>query len=110
MNRRFRHFIRFGRRESGGGSMIEFAFILPILLTIILGLVDLSFLLSNQINLTHICREAAGALSRGSSFNETFSAILSADGSLDLGGDGGMIILTEIGDDGFFLENSSTAL
>jgi len=99
MNRRFRHRFHLGTRE-GGGSTIEFAFILPILLTIILGMIDLSFLLSNQINLTHICREAAGALSRGSSFNETFAAILTADEALDLDGGDGRIILTEIRDDG----------
>lgn len=83
-----------GRRA--GQAVIEFAFVLPVFLIVLVGLAELGIYLSHQISLIELSREAAGVLSRGSSFDETFEAVLNADGDLDLSGSEGRIILTEI--------------
>jgi len=79
-----------------GNAFIEFAIILPLLLLLFVGLIDLCILLDEQLTLVHLSREAASVFSRGAGFDETFSAITSADGSLELDGREGRIILTKI--------------
>jgi hypothetical protein len=83
-------------RGRAGQAVLEFAFVLPIFLIVLVGLAELGIYLSRQISLIELSREAAGVLSRGASFDETFDAILNADGDLDLSSTEGKIILTEI--------------
>jgi hypothetical protein len=89
-----------GSRPSGrsraGQAIIEFALALPIFLIVLVGLAELGLYLSRQLVLVGLSREAAGVLSRGSTFDETFDAILNADGDLELSSSEGKIILTEI--------------
>ena len=82
--------------NQSGNAFIEFSIILPFLLLLLVGLIDLCILLDEQLTLTHLSREAASVFSRGAGFDETFSAITSADGSLELDGKEGRIILTKI--------------
>jgi Flp pilus assembly protein TadG len=79
-----------------GNAFIEFAIILPFLLLLLVGLIDLCLLLDEQLTLTHLSREAASVFSRGAGFEETFSAITNADGALELDGHAGRAILTKI--------------
>ena len=79
-----------------GAAIVEFAGFLPFLVITMLGLADLGILLQKKVTLIHISREAAGAFSRGSSYTETFNAVVTADGDLDLDGPNGKIILSEI--------------
>jgi len=80
----------------GGQSVVEFALILPIVLGLFVGMAELGLFLYRQVSLTHLSREAAAVLSRGATFDATFEALAAADGSLDLDGPKGRIILTEI--------------
>lgn len=88
-----RRIIKLNRK---GNAFIEFTIILPFLLLLLVGLVDLCILLDEQLTLVHLSREAASVFSRGAGFDETFAAIINADGSLQLDGDAGRIILTKI--------------
>ncbi len=95
-HRRTDHRATPARGRRAGQAVIEFAFVLPVFLIVLVGLAELGIYLSHQISLIELSREAAGVLSRGSSFDETFEAVLNADGDLDLSGSEGRIILTEI--------------
>jgi hypothetical protein len=83
-------------RRSGerGSAILEFAFLLPLLVVLVLGMADLSLLLGKKIDLTHISRESASILSRGGTFQQTFDAIDTADPGLS--GPGGRIIITSV--------------
>ena len=69
------------RINQRGNATVEFAFLLPLLLAVIMIMVNLGFLLDHQLKIIHLGREAASVLSRGSSFNEAFTAVQNADGS-----------------------------
>ncbi|UCH84715.1 MAG: pilus assembly protein [Candidatus Latescibacterota bacterium] len=92
--------MNFARQVPGlnqrGNAFIEFTVLLPLLLLLLVGLVDLCMLLDEQLTLVHLGREAASVFSRGAGFEETFAAITNADGALQLDGDAGRIILTRI--------------
>ena len=83
-----------------GSALVEFTIILPFLLILLIGLVDICILIDGQLRLIHLGREAASILSRGGDFTQTFSAITTADGLLDLDSDQGLIILTRVALDG----------
>jgi hypothetical protein len=59
-------------------------------------MVDMCVLLDSELRLIHLSREAANVFSRGAGFNETFTAITNAGGSLQLDGPNGRAILTKI--------------
>jgi Flp pilus assembly protein TadG len=46
-------------QNSNGGSAVEFAIVLPILLLLVLGIIESSFLLYNKAVMTNACREGA---------------------------------------------------
>jgi len=79
-----------------GTSVLEFALLLPLLLLLLIGMVDLCVLLDSELRLTHLSREAANVFSRGAGFDETFAALANADGNLQLDGWNGRAILTKI--------------
>lgn len=83
-------------QNENGNALVEFAFVLPFLLLLLVGMADLCLLLGNQLQLVHLSREAANVLSRGAAFQETFAAITQADGTLELDGESGRVILTRI--------------
>jgi Flp pilus assembly protein TadG len=79
-----------------GTSVLEFALLLPLLLLLLIGMVDLCVLLDSELRLTHLSREAANVFSRGAGFDETIAALTNAGGSLQLDGPTGRVILTKI--------------
>jgi Flp pilus assembly protein TadG len=79
-----------------GNAVVEFAVLLPVLILVVIVLADLCLLLDHQMRLIHLSREAASVLSRGATFDETFTAITNADGPLFLDGARGRIILTRV--------------
>ena len=83
-----------------GTSVIEFALLLPLLLLLLIGMVDICVLLDSELRLTHLSREAANVCSRGAGFDETFAAITRAGGNLGLDGPTGRAILTKVSLDG----------
>jgi Flp pilus assembly protein TadG len=70
--------------------------LLPLLLLLLIGMVDLCILLDAELRLTHLSREAANVLARGAGFDQTFAALTSAAGNLDIDGPSGKAILTKI--------------
>lgn len=91
------YLIRKHLKNRKGSTLVEFAIVLPFLMLVILGLVDISTLRGNPLNLVHLSGEAANVLSRGAAFQQTFDAIITADGALGLNGPDGLIILTKTG-------------
>jgi len=79
-----------------GTSVLEFALLLPLLLLLLIGMIDLCVLLDSELRLTHLSREAANVLSRGAGFDETFAALTNAGAGLQLDGPAGRAILTKI--------------
>jgi hypothetical protein len=53
------------RRSDRGGAAVEAAFVLPILLLVIFGLIDIGRMLNAQINVTEAAREGARVVSVG---------------------------------------------
>jgi len=84
------------RTVSRGTAVIEFAVLLPLLLLLLIGLVDACLLLDSELRLVNLSREAANVFSRGAGYQETLAAIRNADGSLQLDGPTGRVILTRI--------------
>ncbi len=56
---------RNGVAEERGAALVEFALVLPILLVILLGILDFGLYYYNDLQLTHVARDAARYLSVG---------------------------------------------
>ena len=56
---------RFHFRQERGAAAVEFALVLPLLLIILLGIIDFGLYLYNDLQLTHVARDAARYLSVG---------------------------------------------
>jgi hypothetical protein len=65
---------RFIRRDRGQ-SMIEFAIVLPILLVVVLGLVEVSWALYDQHVVTKLTREGSNLISRDTSLQDAANAL-----------------------------------
>jgi len=66
--------IRFARRDRGQ-SMIEFAVVLPVLLVVVLGLVEVSWALYDQHVLTKMSREGSNLISRDVTLQDAANAL-----------------------------------
>jgi Flp pilus assembly protein TadG len=84
-----------------GSAVVEFAYILPMLLIIFLGCAEVSLLLERQIRIIHLSREAGNVYSRGATAEETLDAVTIADGDLGLDGPAGAVFLTRVASDDF---------
>ncbi len=82
--------------NSKGTAVIEFTILLPLLLLLFIGMVDLCVLLDAELRLIHLSRETANVFSRGASFDETFAALARAGSNLELDGPNGRAIVTKI--------------
>jgi hypothetical protein len=71
MTARTRHRIR----SSRGQSILEFALILPVILLMVLGLVDLGWALLDQHVVTRLAREGSNLISRDVSLQDAVTAI-----------------------------------
>ena len=67
----------FRRRAAGasGQSMIEMAMILPLIVTLVLGMIELSYALLDQHVVTKMTREGANLISRDASIDDAFAAL-----------------------------------
>jgi Flp pilus assembly protein TadG len=83
------------RTGESGVALGEFAIILPLLLVVLLGVVDLGRLMSGYQTLNDLSREAANLVSRGASMDAAVAAIgISNTGPVDVVGNGAIIIST----------------
>ena len=67
-----------GRHEAQGQSYIEFVLVLPVLLLLVMGLVELALLLRAQLVLTNATREGARLASRGAGDDEVADRVIYA--------------------------------
>ncbi len=82
------------RRGERGNALIEFALLATLMAVLLYGMIDICFLLGAKVTITHLSREAANALSRGSTMDETLAAIRNADDNLALDGPDGRVFVT----------------
>jgi Flp pilus assembly protein TadG len=76
MNEQVRKLRALPRRQRGAAA-VEFALVLPILLVILLGIIDFGLYFYNDLQLTHVARDAARYLSVGD-VDEATAAISNA--------------------------------
>jgi hypothetical protein len=69
------HSLRRTFSNARGQSLIEFALILPFILTIVLGVVELGFALEDQHIVTKLTREGSNLISRDTSLQDAATAI-----------------------------------
>lgn len=70
------HTTRFIRQDRGQ-SMIEFAVVLPLLLVVVLGLIEVSYALYDQHVVTKLTREGSNLISRDTSLQDATTALRS---------------------------------
>jgi Flp pilus assembly protein TadG len=63
--------------DASGQSMIEMAMILPLIVTLVLGLIELSYALLDQHVVTKLSREGANMISRDAEFVDAYNALQS---------------------------------
>ncbi len=68
------HTTRFIRQDRGQ-SMIEFAVVLPLLLVVVLGLIEVSYALYDQHVVTKLTREGSNLISRDTSLQDAATAL-----------------------------------
>lgn len=68
------HTTRFIRQDRGQ-SMIEFAVVLPLLLVVVLGLIEVSYALYDQHVVTKLTREGSNLISRDTSLQDAANAL-----------------------------------
>ncbi len=83
------------RRAQRGLAVVEFAMVLPILVVLVFGIIDLGrAVLTHQV-LINVSREAANLASRGTALSDAMAAVMTSAQPLDLPG-AGYVILTEV--------------
>lgn len=81
---------RFARCERGQ-NVAEFAMVLPLIMVVFMGLVELGFAYDRVHGMTAISREGANIAARGTSLSETLDAALLNGQSLGVSTSGGVI-------------------
>jgi len=62
-------------RGDGGQSMLEFAIVLPLLMVLVLGVLDVSYALLDQHVITKLAREGSNLISRDASLQDAGTAL-----------------------------------
>lgn len=83
-----RHSLRRSLSNARGQSVIEFALIMPLILVIVLGVIELGYALQDQHLVTKLTREGSNLISRDATLQDAATAIKSM-GSLPLNFDNG---------------------
>lgn len=85
----------FGRtrlRESSGQAVVEFAMILPLMLFLFLGMLEIGNALAVSHSLSRLSREAANIASRGTSLDTVLTVAASNGRDIHLGERGGLVV------------------
>ena len=83
---------RTGQNRQSGVAMTEFAIALPILLLLVMATVDFGRYIYNMQIVNDLSREAAMLVSRGATYDQTFTATFGADAPLDVQNYGSIIV------------------
>ena len=88
-------------RDTRGQAVAEFALVLPLLLFLFLGMVEIGNALSVSYTLSKLSREAANIASRGTSLDTVLTVVASSGQDIKLARRGGSVVTRlEIGSDG----------
>jgi Flp pilus assembly protein TadG len=87
------------RRDCRGVAVVEFAMVLPIMLVLMFGIVELGRAVLTRQVMLNVSREAANLASRGTTMNDAIAAVQMSAAPLDLPARG-YVILTEVRRDG----------
>lgn len=90
--RRCRSVLRAVRRDQRGQSLVEFALVLPMLLAIMLGVVELGNALSTGLAMASVSREGANIAARGTSPDTVLNVVMANGSDIDLAVHGGAIV------------------
>jgi Flp pilus assembly protein TadG len=84
--------LRSGRNRQGGVAIAEFAIALPVLLILVMATVDFGRYVYNMQIVNDLAREGAMLVSRGATYDQTFTATFGADAPLDIENYGSVIV------------------
>ena len=80
-----------------GSALIEFTFVMPLLLILSLGVVEFGHLIQSRLILTNICREGGSIGSRQQVLDDNLAALLASSGRpLVLDGADGRVVVTRL--------------
>ncbi len=80
------------RRDQQGQSLVEFALVLPLLLLIMFGVVELGNALSVSLSMAAVSREGANIAARGTSPDTVLTVVLGNGSDINLADHGGAIV------------------
>ncbi|MDP9142415.1 MAG: pilus assembly protein [Pseudomonadota bacterium] len=83
------------RGRSRGLAVVEFAMVLPILLVVLFGIIDLGRMILTYQVLINVSREAANLAARGTPLVDAITAVSLSAPPLDLAADG-YVVITEV--------------
>lgn len=87
-------------RRRSGSTIVEFALIVPVLLTILIGIMEFGWLVKNQLTLANGTREGARAASIGKTTSEIQTRIANSVTPLSVVSPNGSILMQQSADNG----------
>jgi len=86
-----------GTARERGAALIEFSLVLPLLLILSLGVIEIGHLIQTRLVLTNVCREGGSIGSRQMVLDGSLTALLASSGApLKLAGADGRVVATRI--------------
>jgi Flp pilus assembly protein TadG len=82
-------------KDERGAALVEIAFVLPMILVLIFGLIDFSQIILDNLKMSGMSRQGSDLVAKGVSAADTLTALDIQGGSLNIGTQG-MIILTQV--------------
>ena len=87
-------------RSDSGQGVAEFALALPVILVVLLGMVEFSHAYDRVHGLAGLSREGANIAARGSALDEVLTTVVANGETLDMAGNGGVIVSRVVVEDG----------
>ena len=87
-----RSYARAGLRDTSGQAVAEFAMVLPLMLFLFLGMVEIGNALGVYHSMSRLSREGANIASRGTSLDTVLSVVATSGSDIHLGERGGSVI------------------
>jgi Flp pilus assembly protein TadG len=88
--------------NDSGQAMVEFAFVVPLLLILVCGAIDFGRALNDMQIMADLTRQGSNLASRGTPLNESTAAVVSGESGLDLVHEGEVIITSVTNESGSY--------
>ena len=89
-------------RRRSGSTIVEFALIVPVLITFLLGIMEFGWLVKNHLNLSNATREGARAAAIGKTTSEIQTRVANMAAPLSVASPYGSVVMTQSADNGSF--------